>query len=188
MPRERGLSRWRSKTGLRDWLRSIEGEDLKRQHLLPFRISASTSFEVQYGKIPPGEEVDPRFVKGLLIRKMRLNILVVLSEGMLDPFGGASLQHGIRLFPHSGKVYKAPLRVNSNPRHLPSGLSFQLFQFQGEEFPTLGEFYHLFLDLFMSLNGLVGLLLIQIETGVRKSFDSDESNFWVASCKDFSTS
>jgi hypothetical protein len=54
---------------LRDWFVSIEGEEVKRQHLLAFQDFCLDLFEVQYGKIPPGEEVDPRFVKGLLIRK-----------------------------------------------------------------------------------------------------------------------
>ena len=57
------------KNGLRDWLHLIEGEELKRQHLLAFQDFCFDLFEVQYGKVPPGEEVDPRFVKGLLIRK-----------------------------------------------------------------------------------------------------------------------
>ena len=65
----KGVIKVEVKNGLRDWLRSIEGEDLKRQHLLAFQDFCFDLFEVQYGKIPPGEEVDPRFVKGLLIRK-----------------------------------------------------------------------------------------------------------------------
>jgi hypothetical protein len=57
------------KNGLRDWLRWTESDELKRHHLLAFQDFCLDLFEVQYGKIPPGEEVDPRFVKGLLIRK-----------------------------------------------------------------------------------------------------------------------
>ncbi len=65
----KGVIKVEVKNGLRDWLRSIEGEELKQQHLLAFQDFCLDLFEVQYGKIPPGEEVDPRFVKGLLIRK-----------------------------------------------------------------------------------------------------------------------
>jgi hypothetical protein len=65
----KGVIKVEVKNGLRDWLYSIEGEELKRQHLLAFQDFCLDLFEVQYGKIPPGEEVDPRFMKGLLIRK-----------------------------------------------------------------------------------------------------------------------
>jgi len=57
------------KKGLRDRLYSIEGEELKRQHLLAFQDFCLDLFEEEYGKIPPEEKIDPRFVKGLLIRK-----------------------------------------------------------------------------------------------------------------------
>jgi hypothetical protein len=65
----KGVIKMEVENGLRDWFYSIEGEELKRQHLLAFQDFCFDLFEVQYGKIPPGEEVDPRFVKGLLIRK-----------------------------------------------------------------------------------------------------------------------
>jgi hypothetical protein len=65
----KGGTKMEVKNGLRNWFYSIEGEDLKRQHLLAFQDFCLDLFEVQYGKIPPGEDVDPRFVKGLLIRK-----------------------------------------------------------------------------------------------------------------------
>jgi hypothetical protein len=65
----KGVIKVEVKNGLRNWLSPIEGEELKRQHLLAFQDFCFDLFEVQYGKIPPGEEVDPRFVKGLLIRK-----------------------------------------------------------------------------------------------------------------------
>ena len=65
----KGVIKVEVKNGLRDWLRSVEGEELKRQHLLAFQDFCLDLFQVQYGKVPPGEEVDPRFVKGLLIRK-----------------------------------------------------------------------------------------------------------------------
>ncbi len=65
----KGVIKVEVKNGLRDWLRLTEGEEMKRQHLLAFQDFCLDLFEVQYGKIPPGEEVDPRFVKGLLARK-----------------------------------------------------------------------------------------------------------------------
>jgi hypothetical protein len=65
----KGVIKVEVKNGLRDWLRSIEGEELKRQHLLAFQDFCLDLFEEQYGKIPPGEEMDPRFVKGLLVKK-----------------------------------------------------------------------------------------------------------------------
>jgi hypothetical protein len=37
---------------------------------------------------------------------------------------------------------------------------FQVFQLQGEEFPKLGKFSHLVLNLFMSPDSFVSLLLI----------------------------
>jgi hypothetical protein len=65
----KGAMKMEVKKGLRDWLESIEGEEVKRQHLLAFQDFCLDLFEAAYGKIPPGEEVDPRFAKGLLIRK-----------------------------------------------------------------------------------------------------------------------
>jgi Family of unknown function (DUF6178) len=65
----KGVIKVEVKNGLRDWLRSTEGEEMKQQHLLAFQDFCLDLFEVQYGKIPPDEEVDPRFVKGLLVRK-----------------------------------------------------------------------------------------------------------------------
>jgi hypothetical protein len=54
---------------LREWLSSMEGDPQKREHLIPFQDFCLDLIEEQYGKIPLGEEIDPRFVKGLLIRK-----------------------------------------------------------------------------------------------------------------------
>jgi len=65
----KGVIKMEIKNGLKNWLDSIEGDEAKRQHLLAFQDFCLDLFEVEYGKIPPGEEVDPRFVKGLLIRK-----------------------------------------------------------------------------------------------------------------------
>ena len=57
------------RNGLRDWLDSIEDDEKKRNHLLAFRDFCLDLLELEFGKIPPGEEIDPRFVKGLLISK-----------------------------------------------------------------------------------------------------------------------
>jgi len=48
---------------------SPEGEDLKHQYLLAFQDFCLDLLEEEYGKIPLEEKVDPRFTKGLLIRK-----------------------------------------------------------------------------------------------------------------------
>jgi len=65
----KGVIRMEVKERLREWLSSMEGEDSRRQHLLAFQDFCLDLFEEGYGKLPPEEEVDPRFVKGLLIRK-----------------------------------------------------------------------------------------------------------------------
>ena len=65
----KGVIKMEIKNGLRKWLESIEDDETKRQHLLAFQDFCLDLFEAEYGKVPPGEEVDPRFVKGLLIRK-----------------------------------------------------------------------------------------------------------------------
>lgn len=64
----KGVIRMEIKDGLKEWLNSIEGDDIKRQHLLAFRDFCLDLLEEIYGKISPEEEIDPRFVKGLLIR------------------------------------------------------------------------------------------------------------------------
>ncbi len=53
---------------LKEWFHSIENDPKKRLHLLAFRDFCFDLFEEEYGRIPPEEEIDPRFVKGLLIR------------------------------------------------------------------------------------------------------------------------
>jgi hypothetical protein len=57
------------KEAVRNWLSSNEKDALKRQHLLAFQDFCFDLFEEEYGKIPQDQKVDPRFVKGLLIRK-----------------------------------------------------------------------------------------------------------------------
>ncbi|RPJ04201.1 MAG: hypothetical protein EHM36_11105 [Deltaproteobacteria bacterium] len=52
---------------LKDWFDSIESDETRRQHLLAFRDFCFDLLEEEYGKIRPEEEIDPRFVKGLLV-------------------------------------------------------------------------------------------------------------------------
>jgi hypothetical protein len=54
--------------GLREWLDSIEGDENRRQHLRAFEDFCLDLLEEEYGRIPPGEEIEPRFLKALLIR------------------------------------------------------------------------------------------------------------------------
>jgi hypothetical protein len=65
----KGVIKMEVKNGLREWLSSIEDDELRRQHLLAFRDFCLDLFEEEYGKVPAEEWIDPRFVKGLLIRK-----------------------------------------------------------------------------------------------------------------------
>jgi hypothetical protein len=53
---------------MRDWLSSMEADENKRHHLLAFRDFCLDLLEEEFGRIPSEEEIDPRFVKGLLIR------------------------------------------------------------------------------------------------------------------------
>jgi hypothetical protein len=65
----KGVIRMEVKVRLREWLSSMESEESRRQHLLAFQDFCLDLLEEGYGKIPPEEKADPRFVKGLLIRK-----------------------------------------------------------------------------------------------------------------------
>ncbi len=65
----KGVIKMEIKNGLRDWLYSNEPEEMKRQLLIAFQDFCLDLLEEQYGKIPTEERVDPRFVKGLLVRK-----------------------------------------------------------------------------------------------------------------------
>jgi len=56
------------KEELKGWFHSIENDPQKRLHLLAFRDFCFDLFEEEYGRIPPGEEIDPRSVKGFLIQ------------------------------------------------------------------------------------------------------------------------
>ena len=63
----KGVVKMEIRDGLKDWLDSIEDDESSRNHLLAFRDFCLDLLEEQFGKIPSGEELDPRFVKGLLI-------------------------------------------------------------------------------------------------------------------------
>ena len=55
------------KRGLKEWFDSVEFDEGKRNHLLAFRDFCLDLLEEEFGNIPPREEIDPRFLKGLLI-------------------------------------------------------------------------------------------------------------------------
>jgi len=56
------------KNGLKNALGSIEADDERRIHLLAFEDFCLDLFEEEFGRIPPEEEIDSRFIKGLLMR------------------------------------------------------------------------------------------------------------------------
>lgn len=64
----KGSIKMEIKNGLRGWLSSIEDDEKRRQHLLAFLDFCLDLLGEEYGKLSP-EEIDPRFVRGLLIRK-----------------------------------------------------------------------------------------------------------------------
>jgi hypothetical protein len=63
----KGAIRMDIRNRLREGLSSMENDPQRREHLLAFQDFCLDLFEESFGKIPPGEETDPRFVKGLLI-------------------------------------------------------------------------------------------------------------------------
>jgi hypothetical protein len=46
----------------------MEADENRRFHLLAFKDFCLDLFEEEFGRMPPEEEIDPRFIKGLLIR------------------------------------------------------------------------------------------------------------------------
>jgi len=64
----RGVIKREVSVGLKEWLGSIEDASQRREHLVAFLDFCLDLFEKEFGKVPPEEEIDPRFVKGLLIR------------------------------------------------------------------------------------------------------------------------
>jgi hypothetical protein len=45
-----------------------QSDENRLRHLLAFKDFCLDLFEEEYGRIPSEEEIDPQFVKGLLIR------------------------------------------------------------------------------------------------------------------------
>lgn len=64
----RGVLKGEVRVGLKEWLSSIEDDPQRREHLVAFLDFCLDLFEKEFGKVLPEEEIDPRFVKGLLIR------------------------------------------------------------------------------------------------------------------------
>ena len=64
----RGVIKGEVRVGLKEWLSSIEDDPQRREHLVAFLDFCLDLFEKEFGKVLPEEEIDPRFVKGLLIR------------------------------------------------------------------------------------------------------------------------
>jgi hypothetical protein len=62
----KGIIKMELRNGLEERLSSLEIDPQQRNHLVAFQDFCLDLFEEQFGKIPPGEEIDPRFVKGLL--------------------------------------------------------------------------------------------------------------------------
>jgi hypothetical protein len=65
----KGIMKMEIRSQAREWVHSTENDGQKAQHLMAFWDFCFDLLEEDYGRIPPGEEIDPRFVKGLLIRK-----------------------------------------------------------------------------------------------------------------------
>ena len=65
----KAVIRMEIKRSLKDRFDSIESDEDKRNHLLAFRDFCLDLLEEEFGNIHPGEEIDPRFLKGLLICK-----------------------------------------------------------------------------------------------------------------------
>jgi len=64
----KGVIKREVRVGLKEWLSSIEDDPQRRDHLVAFQDFCLDLFEKEFGKISAGEEIDPRFVKGLIIR------------------------------------------------------------------------------------------------------------------------
>jgi len=64
----KGVVKMEIKNGLNEWFDSIESDREKRLHFMAFRDFCCDLLEGEYGKIPEGEEIDPRFVRGLLVK------------------------------------------------------------------------------------------------------------------------
>jgi len=65
----KGVIKMEIKNGLKNALCSMEADENRRVHLLAFKDFCLDLFEEEFGRIPLEEEIDPRFVKCLLIQK-----------------------------------------------------------------------------------------------------------------------
>ena len=65
----KGTVRMETRREIKEWVESTEGDEQRRQHLHAFWDFCLDVLEGEYGRIPPGEEIDPRFVRGLLVRE-----------------------------------------------------------------------------------------------------------------------
>ncbi len=65
----KGVIKMEIKNGLKNALCSMEADENRRIHLLAFKDFCLDLFEEEFGRIRPEEDMDPRFIKGLLIRK-----------------------------------------------------------------------------------------------------------------------
>jgi len=59
----KGVIKMEIKNGFRSALCSMEADENRRIHLLAFKDFCLDLFEEEFGRIPPEEEIDPRFVK-----------------------------------------------------------------------------------------------------------------------------
>jgi hypothetical protein len=63
----KGVMKMEFKNGLRNALGSMEADENRRIHLLAFKDFCLDLFEEEFGRLPPEEEINPRYIKGLLI-------------------------------------------------------------------------------------------------------------------------
>jgi Family of unknown function (DUF6178) len=63
----KGVVRMEIKNKLREWSISIEKDKKRQDSLQAFWDFCLDLLEEEYGRVSPEDEVDPRFVKGLLI-------------------------------------------------------------------------------------------------------------------------
>jgi hypothetical protein len=63
----KGVVKMEIRNGLEEALCSMEADENRRIHLLAFKDFCLDLFEEEFGRIPPEEEIDPRFIKGRLL-------------------------------------------------------------------------------------------------------------------------
>lgn len=64
----KGVIKAEIRNELREWLSSMENNPQRRDPLITFQDFCLDLFEETFGKILPGDKIDPKFVKGLLMR------------------------------------------------------------------------------------------------------------------------